>query len=454
MKLVTLATAVALLACAAASAQPVAVTKTNPLPVYMHYMPWYETPATLGGDNWGYHWTLKNQNPNIVDASGQRQIASHFYPLIGPYASSDPDVIEYHMLLMKLSGVDGILIDWYGVRGSNGDIDSLLKNSNAAIAKVDDFGLKFGVVMEDQFLTVAHGSSTPDLEAGKANMAYLRDHYFSNPSYIRQSTTKQPLVNVFGPILFESEAQWTSILAEAGEKIDFNPLWYQSGDAGKNATGEFTWIYEDGAQNNHLARQAAFYDQRASSLGTVGGVAYPGFDDFYKEGGTDTVIGFEIPHDDGQTLTDVLDLAAKYSASMDYLQLATFNDFGEGTMFEPTTQTGFSYLQQVQKFTGVPYTEAELQLVYELFLARKEYAGDPAAQKLLDQVSSDLTALQIDEARRHLKSVPEPTTLALASAAIAALAMRAALQRRSLDQPPSPAAQPAARRPSISSVTD
>ena len=41
--------------CAAVVAQPVAVTKTNPLPVYMHYMPWYETPATLGGSSWGYH---------------------------------------------------------------------------------------------------------------------------------------------------------------------------------------------------------------------------------------------------------------------------------------------------------------------------------------------------------------------------------------------------------------
>ena len=420
------------LLCAAVVAQPVAVTKTNPMPVYMHYMPWFETPATLGGNSWGYHWTLDNQNPNIMDASGKRQIASHFYPLIGPYASSDPDVIEYHLLLMKLSGVDGVMIDWYGVKGTNGDIDSLLKNSNAAIDKVDDFGLKFAVVMEDRFSRVAEGNPNPDIDAGKANMAYLRDNYFKNPNYIRQPKTNAPLVAVFGPITFQDESQWTQILAAAGEDVDLNTLWFESGDAGRNADGEFTWIYEDGAQNNHLARQADFYKLRASTLGTVGGVAYPGFHDFYQEGGTDVVIGFDIPHDNGQTLTDVLELVSNNSASMDYLQLATFNDFGEGTMFEPTVESGFEYLHQLQEYTGVPYGEDELRLVHQLYLARKKHAGDASAQRLLDQVSSDLAALRIGKAAELLKTVPEPSSLLLALLAIAALIASAARARRRL----------------------
>src|SRR6476661_5169499 len=108
------ALAAALSATLPARSQSVPVAKTNPMKVYMHYMPWFETPATLGGSNWGYHWKFNNQNPNIVDASGKRQIASHYYPKIGPYASSDPNVIEYHMLLMKFAGVDGVMIDWYG----------------------------------------------------------------------------------------------------------------------------------------------------------------------------------------------------------------------------------------------------------------------------------------------------------------------------------------------------
>ena len=153
------------------------MTKTNPLKVYMHYMPWFDTPAVLGGTNWGYHWKMKNKNPNIVDATGKRQIASHYYPKIGPYQSNDPDVIEYHMLLMKYAGVDGVMIDWYGVQGTNGDIGRLLTNSNAIVDQVDDFGLGFSVVMEDRF--------SANISQAKANVAYLRDNYFNKPDYIR-----------------------------------------------------------------------------------------------------------------------------------------------------------------------------------------------------------------------------------------------------------------------------
>jgi hypothetical protein len=90
------------------------------------------------------------------------------------------------------------------------------------------------------------------------------------------------------------------------------------------------------------------------------------------------------------------------------LQLATWNDFSEGTMFEPTVETGFDYLKQIQQFTGVPYGEDELQLVYRLYVARKEHAGDAATQALLDQASSHLNAFEIDQARAVLDGVDPP----------------------------------------------
>ena len=77
------------------------VVKTNNQKVYVHYMPWFETPATSGTNQWGQHWTMANENPNVILANGRRQIASWFYPMIGPYDSDDRDVIDYHLLLMK-----------------------------------------------------------------------------------------------------------------------------------------------------------------------------------------------------------------------------------------------------------------------------------------------------------------------------------------------------------------
>jgi len=388
------------LAAPAAFAQSLPVTKTNPTKVYMHYMPWFQTPGNLGGTGgtqWGWHWRMNTQNPNSVDASGKRQIASHFYPKIGPYDSSDPDVLEYHMLLLKYSGVDGVMIDWYGAQGSNGDVGSLLNASNAIVNQTGTFGLGFSVVLEDRFAR--------NISDEQANMHYLRDNYFNRSNYVRAGANNDPLLPIFGPITFQTQSQWSQLLPESGTDPEFLPLLYQSSDAGSNADGEFAWPYQDANTSNHLSKLRSFYTSRAPQLGTVGGVAYPGFYDFYQEGGAGESY-FYIPEDDGQTLTDTLDLYTTYQTNdnLDFLQLATFNDFGEGTMFEPTVEDGFRALNQIQLFTGTSYGEAELQLIYELYLARKKYAGLEDRQTQLDDVSARLNELDVSGARTLLNA--------------------------------------------------
>ncbi len=80
--------------------------------VLAHYMPWFA--ARPLSPSWGWHWTMNHFDPE-KQTEGKREIASHFHPLIGPYDSSDVDVIEYHLLLMKLAGIDGVVVDWYGL---------------------------------------------------------------------------------------------------------------------------------------------------------------------------------------------------------------------------------------------------------------------------------------------------------------------------------------------------
>jgi hypothetical protein len=368
------------------------VEKTNSMKVYMHYQPWFETPETIGG--WGWHWTMNTMDPDIIGPGGQRQIASHYYPLIGPYASRDRVVIEYHLLLMKLSGIDGILIDWYGAGGSNGDLPDLLKSSDSIISYTDDFGMQFGVVLEDRF--------SRSIDDGKANMAYLRDNYFNRAEYIRYGEDQDPLVCIFGPITFQNQADWDEIMPAAGEEIEFMTLWYESGDAGTHADGEFSWVYQD--NQDHLIHLTSFYKNRAPGQKTAMGSAYPGYNDFYEEGGAGSS-NFHIPHDDGSTLAETLDRAVLYKNDVDMLQLVTFNDFGEGTMFEPTVETGFGYLEQVQEYTGVTYGQRELQMVYRLYTLRRDYAGDTEAQQLLDQVSMHLRNLEVEEASQLMESV-------------------------------------------------
>src|ERR1700741_1000557 len=70
---------------------PVAITKTNTKRVFAHILPWFESKATNGGGVWGYHWTMDYADPDLFtnSADTERQIASYYYPMIGPYASED-----------------------------------------------------------------------------------------------------------------------------------------------------------------------------------------------------------------------------------------------------------------------------------------------------------------------------------------------------------------------------
>jgi hypothetical protein len=400
------------LACAAPlPAQSTPVPKTNPIKIYMHYMPWFQTPVSLGGTlsgtQWGWHWTMNDRNPNIIDPNGQREIASNDYPLIGPYDSSNPYVIEYHMLLMKLCGVDGVIVDWYGTNGTNGDIKSLLSASNTIVSKTANYGLQFGVCLEDRF-----AASTSDVSA---NLNYLQQNYFSQPNYIRAGPNNQPLTLLFGPETFKTSAQWNTIMAGTTATPALLPLQYQEKEVGSAASGEFAWVYQDPGTSDHLTVQQNFLTQRAPTLSNAIGVAYPGYNDYYAQGGAGAGAGFTIPYNNGQTLSSVLSLDQTYSSKISAIQLATWNDFGEGTMLEPTVQDGFTSLLELQQFTGVGYGLPQLEMVYQLYEQRVACQGNPGEEAVLDQAASDINNLDFASAQRLLSTtlIPEPAALPL-----------------------------------------
>ena len=367
----------------------VAVTKTNNTKVFMHYMPWFETKESSSNNQWGYHWTMNNKNPDNIDANGKREIASHYYPLIGPYHSGDKDVIENHLLLMKYAGIDGVLIDWYGTYDLN-DYKMLKENSEQLIAMLDDVGLDYAIVYEDRFLpNIVDAQLAPTVEnAAKKDMTYMQKNYFNTANYIK--IDNKPLLLNFGPITLSSSSQWTEVFSVLNPKPTFLTLWHESSEAGSNAQGEYSWVYKD---NTHLAD---FYTNNLPNLQVGIGSAYPGFNDFYEEGGTSTVIGWEINHNNGATLDETLAMAQ--SANLDYLQLITWNDFGEGTMFEPTKEFGYSYIEKVKTFAGVQNAASVFSNISTLYNLRKEYSNNSAIQKKLDQAFYYFVSLQSNKA--------------------------------------------------------
>jgi hypothetical protein len=105
---------------------------------------------------------------------------------------------------------------------------------------------------------------------------------------------------------------------------------------------------------------------------------------------------FLINYNDTATLQNCLNLAK--TSGTNYLQLITWNDYGEGTMIEPTLDFNFTFLQAIQQYTGVSYTVTELQLIYKWYTLRKKYVTNNAVESQLTQAYYDLVALDVKDA--------------------------------------------------------
>jgi hypothetical protein len=390
---------------------PVAVTKTNPFKLYMHYLPWYTAPENPGNgttsygngntgtvNKWGQHWWNEGSNTNHPDnlitvtnylgASVQaRDISSHYHPLIGPYDGQDTSVIQYHLLLMKLCGIDGLVIDWYGSDGLY-DHPPLLVNSNAIISQLNNVGMKYAIMMEDG------GYSYSQLQT---DGAYAVSNYFPTAQYVKlgdmrgptATNASSPLVGVFGPgnnSSVDTQGPWNTILSgNTGALVTFMD---QSKPIGSDAAGEFAWPqYSTSYATGYYNVFNAYYSNsnEAPAKNIVLGDASPGFNDYYGADGTNQYNLWSRTTNGTTTLKATLSLCNQKSSVLDAIQLATWNDFGEGTIMEPTVEEGFQSLDTIQKFTGVPFTENNLKEVYTMFTLRKQYVGNTTIQSALNQ---------------------------------------------------------------------
>jgi hypothetical protein len=237
------------------------VVKTNSQKVYVHYMSWFETPTTSGTGQWGQHWTMANENPNTILPNGRRQIASWFYPMIGPYASSDQDVIDYHLLLMKYAGIDGVIVDWYGTHTVN-DYPLVKRNTDSLFNRIPNAGLQFGICYEDQTLAQVKAVAGIDtVTAAQQDFAYLQSAYFGSSSYIKINS--QPLLLDFGPQGLKTPGDWQQALSSLPVKPRLLSLEYAGAVTGSSGSGEFAWV--DASDQTNLS---GFYQNRAPSQPT------------------------------------------------------------------------------------------------------------------------------------------------------------------------------------------
>lgn len=366
------------------------VVKTNPTKVYAHYMPWFESAEIHGA--WGQHWTMTNRNPDIFDENGKREIATHYYPKIGPYDTTDRDLQQYHLSLMRLCGIDGVIFDWYGSR-SVLDFESIKINVESFIDELERTKLEFAITYEDRVINeTARVLTDEQIETAQNDLLYAEANYFTSENYIQFDNTN--LLMIFGPNFVDRPEDWDIIFSVLSEQPKVLSLWGAHDVIGSGSSGEFAWVDQD-----HLTALNGYYETIDFESLDVAGAIYPGFDDYYVEGGwkTDTSNDWVLEHNGVQTFMESMNATSQYP--VDFVQLITWNDFGEGTMIEPTEEFGYTYLEEVQNFTGVTFDHEDLRIPYYIYTLRKQLPNQPFAQFLLKRAHRYLMKSKINKAR-------------------------------------------------------
>lgn len=378
----------ALLGCVCLLESVHAQETTRPI-ILAHYMPWYE--AKPAGNRWGWHWTMDHFDP-AQRTQGRREVASKYYPLIGPYDSGDADVLEFHLLTMHVAGIDGVIVDWYGLTGFR-DYGLLHRNTTSVLQMCERLRMKFVICYEDQTVpALVAGSrlaSADRVSHATKEINWLSKHWFRSPSYVRFN--KRPVLLSFGHAGLNDD-EWRQCL----ERLDVPVRYYSQDYRRPGATGGFAWpVPQQGLE--HTRR----FLERSSEWPDAIPVAYPRFDDVYAQGKVND--GYpEIPDGEGETFRWTLDQALR--ANPRIIQIATWNDWGEGTQIEPSLEFGYrdlAHLRSRLSNQGVTSNVA-LQLPLWLYRYRKSAGGDLAiANAIADQIRNE----ELENARDRLSEL-------------------------------------------------
>ena len=329
---------------------------------------------------------------------------------------------------MKLAGIDGVIVDWYG---PDNYYDYAVNNQRtlALFNYTRKAGLKFSLCYEDATIAaeISGGSMNGvNVTAGNAilhaqqTMLYVQTNFFTDPSFLRLNN--EPVLLNFGPAYFNSDSDWTSIFSVLNASNQ--PAFYtEDSRLTPVITGAFDWPPMSQSSgnpltlsSNQLQNYLVNFEQTAKNQAWPSFIssAFPRFHDIYAQVGG-TSLGY-LDDASGSTLTSTLSRAMTNNSAV--VQIVTWNDFGEGTIVEPTaagsgptTEYGYADLGIIQDLRrqyldpGFAYHTNDLAMALQLYNLRKQYGDNPAIAAELDRIFTNIVSGQVSTANLQLTGV-------------------------------------------------
>ena len=338
--------------------------------IFAHYFLWFGTPGRSGGwGNWEWKGPGCRHNP-ARQVHGRRDIAAVDYPALGPYDSGDRGVLRKHVKWAKSSGIDFFAVDWYGPqngRGATARYSRVDRNFPRLLDVCRDEKFHAAVCYEEKLLFQPSAGIRPRdrIAAGIDHLDHAFRTFGRHPGYMR--INRRPVLIVWGDHTLSND-EWRQILSPIQKK--FRPIvvysyffksdrrqkqWFDRATSGREEPpgidGMYPWLLI-GPKRSMFARLTAQYKRlqdlkRRGIIDIVVGSVWPNFNDtgVWAWGGPKPRV---IP-DHNRLYEMTWEFAIRNRA--DWISIATWNDWNEGSQIEPDERTGAAKLALTSLFS-------------------------------------------------------------------------------------------------------
>ena len=246
------------------------------------------------------------------------------------YKSNDSGQVHRQVEDMISRGVDGAIEAWYGVNNTVIEASTQLLKKEAE-THVEQF--TFAIMEDVGALGAAAKANECDVtDQMISDLTYIASQYESSSAYMRMNG--RPVVLFFNVDAYYID--WSRVISS----IPGNPLLIFEGTSGltrKLSDGGFSWVFikTNNPFDPDLAAQDDFYKAALQAPGRIAfGSVYKGFNDTLAQWTTNRVIQQQC----GQTWQQTFGEVGKFYSGNNQLpaiQIATWNDYEEGTAIEP-----------------------------------------------------------------------------------------------------------------------
>jgi len=299
---------------------------------------------------------------------------------------------------MRIAGIDGVIVDWYGLQQFR-DYALLHRNTLKLVEQVERLGMKFAICYEDQTIP-ALVKEQRLAEAGRVShaideLSWMKQHWFRSKSYM--TFQSPPLLLSFGQDGLTDD-EWSSVLSKVGG-VSYFSLHHRP----QAALGAFDWPLP----KQGLSAVEQFQRQSRDWPAAIP-VAFPRFRDFYAQAKVHDSWG-TIDDQDGQTLQRSLTQPENGAL----MQIATWNDWGEGTQIEPSHEAGYRDLEMIQRVRRerstreVPFAADDLKLPGRLLNLRRTAEIRQAHKRTLDEAALTLAQGNVAAGRKSIEQLEQ-----------------------------------------------